>query len=231
MLAECALMIHTCEVIRSVRPVYQNSGVAKMTSHLTSANLVTRVIWAYAIYIVLVLISFVVGYFLLPRGAFINTPWTAFGVMAANPDTFMGQFLATVGFNLGFVFLVGVGLNLQKVNGFPTGYIFVFSAGIISGLIAGTNSFVSQAISPYTIEGWLIALRIQHIELLGYTIIVASTISIGLWDYNSWLPWKAKERKIQGWRDIRLTKQEIAGVFFGVLLILFGAYNETVIAL
>lgn len=161
----------------------------------------------------------------------INTPWTAFGVMAANPDTLLGQFLATAIFNLGFVLLLGVGLNLQRVNGFPAGYVFVFSAGIISGLIAGTNSFASQAISPYTAEGWLIALRIQHVELLGYTIIVASTISIGLSDYSSWLPWKAKEHRLQGWRDIRLTKQEMVGVLIGVLLILLGAYNETMVTL
>lgn len=202
-----------------------------MTSHFTSEKLVTRVIWSYAIYIALVLISFATGYFFLPRGALINTPWTAFGVMATSPDTLIGQFLATAGFNLGFVLLLGVGLNLQRVNGFPAGYVFVFSAGIVSGFIAGTNSFASQAISPYTVEGWLIALRIQHVELLGYTFIVASTISIGLSDYSSWLPWKAKERKIRGWRDIRLEKQEIIGIVIGLLLILIGAYNETVIAI
>jgi len=201
-----------------------------MSSRFTSPSLITRIVWTYAIYIGLVLISFATGYFFLPRGALINTPWMAFGVMAASPESIIGQFLATVVFNLGFVFLLGVGLNLQRVNGFPTGYVFVFAAGIISGLIAGTNSFASQVISPYTVEGWLIALRIQHLELLGYTIIVASTISVGLSDYSGWLPWKAKERKIQNWRDIRFTKQEVIGVIIGILLILIGAYNETVIA-
>jgi hypothetical protein len=201
-----------------------------MSSPFTNQSLITRVIWAYAIYFGLVLISFAVGFFFLPRGAFSNTLWMTFGVMAASPESLLGQFLATVVFNLGFVFLLGVGLNLQRVNGFPTGYVFVFSAGVISGLIAGTNSFASQVVSPYTVEGWLIALRIQHLELLGYTIIVASTISFGLSDYSSWLPWKAKERKIQSWRDIRLTKQEVIGLIIGILLILIGAINETVIA-
>jgi len=202
-----------------------------LLSRFTNPNLVTRVVWSYAIYIAFVLISFATGYFFLPRGALINTPWTAFGVMATSSNTLIGQFLATAGFNLGFVLLLGVGLNLQRVNGFPTGYVFVFSAGIISGLIAGTNSFASQIISPYSVEGWLIALRIQHVELLGYTFIVASTISIGLSDYSSWLPWKAQESKIQGWRDIRLAKQDIFGVMIGLLLILVGAYNETIITI
>ena len=65
------------------------------------------------------------------------------------------------------------------------GYVFILAAAIVSGLIAGTNSFTSQVISPYTLEGWLIALRIQHLELLGYTVIVASTIGLGLQDYGS----------------------------------------------
>jgi len=153
-----------------------------------------------------------------------------FGVIAATQDSLIAQFLTTAVFNLGFVFVLGVGLNLQRVNNFPTGYVFVFSAGIVSGLIAGTNSFASQVISPYTIEGWIIALRIQHLELLGYTCVVASTIPVGLSDYSSWLPWKAKESKIHTWTEIRLTRQEIFGVIMGILFILVGAYNETIIA-
>lgn len=200
-----------------------------MTLRFTHPNLAVRIIWSYVIYIGLVLASFAAGYFLLPRGALVNTPWTAFGVMAAAPGSQFAQFLATVGFNLAFVLVLGVGLNLQRVRGFPAGYVFIFSAGIVSGLIAGTNSFVSQVISPYTVEGWLVALRIQHLELLGYTFIVASTISVGLRDYSSWLPWKAKETRIQGWREIRFARQEIIGIVIGVALILLGAYNETVL--
>ncbi len=202
-----------------------------MTLRLINPNLLIRIIWGYMIYIGLVLTSFAVGYFLLPRGAFISTPWTAFGVMAATPESPLAQFLATIGFNLAFVLLLGVGLNLQRVRDFPAGYIFIFSAGVVSGLIAGTNPFASQIVSPYTIEGWLVALRIQHLELLGYTIIVASTISIGLMDYSSWLPWKAKEIIIQSWSDIRFTRHEIIGIVIGIALILIGGYNETVLLL
>ena len=202
-----------------------------MTLRLINPNLFIRIIWGYIIYIGLVLTLFAVGYFLLPRGALINTPWTAFGVMAATPESPLAQFLATIGFNLAFVLLLGVGLNLQRIRGFPAGYVFIFSAGVVSGLIAGTNSFASQIISPYTIEGWLVALRIQHLELLGYTIIVASTISIGLMDYSSWLPWKAKEIKIQSWSDIRFTRNEIIGIVIGIALILIGGYNETFLLL
>jgi hypothetical protein len=104
-------------------------------------------------------------------------------------------------------------------------------AGIISGLIAGTNSFVVQAISPYTLEGWVIALRIQHLELLGYAVIAASTVGIGIRDYSSWLPWKAKEVEIQNWREIRLSRQEVVGIVTGVFMVLLAGYNETILGL
>ena len=202
-----------------------------MTSRLTSSKLISRIIWAYTIYLLLVVTSFAAGYFLIPRQALLNSPWTVLGTIAASPESPCAQFFATVGFNLAFVLILGVGLNLQRVNGFPTGFVFIFSAGIMSGIIAGTNSFALQVISPYTINGWLAAIRIQHLELLGYTIIVASTISLGLSDYSSWLPWKAKETRIQNWREIHFTQQEITGVVIGIVLILLAAYNETTLAL
>jgi hypothetical protein len=189
------------------------------------------VLWAYLFYAILNLLSFALGYFLLPQGALLNTPYSALsGVAAQQPSAFL-QFLSTVGFNLGAAFLLGAGLNLQRVNGFPTGYVFLFVAGIISGLIAGTNSFVVQAISPYTLEGWVIALRIQHLELLGYAVIAASTVGIGIRDYSSWLPWKAKEVKIQNWRGIRLSRQEVVGIVTGVFMVLLAGYNETILGL
>jgi len=202
-----------------------------LTRELTHPRLWRRVAVAYSVYVVLTLVSFAFGYFLLPRGALANTPWTAAGAMAAGAKTPLRQFLTTLVFNLGFVLVLGVLLNLQRVRGFPTGYVFVFSAGILSGLIAGTNSFAAQTISPYTLEGWLVALRIQHLELLGYTVIVASTIAIGLREYTSWLPWKTKESGIQTWRHIRLTRQEWLGIAIGLAMLLLAAYNETLLGL
>jgi len=197
-----------------------------MTLRLTNPNLLTRIAWGYALYLGFVLSSFAIGYFFLPRGALLGTPWTYFGSVAALPTSLVGQLLTTVGFNLVFVLALGVGLNLQRVRGFPTGYIFIFSAAIVSGLTAGTNSFILQIISPYTLEGWLIALRIQHLELLGYTVIIASTISIGLSDFSSWFPWRAKSVKIQEWFEVRFTRQEVMGIVLGVFLVLLAGYNE-----
>jgi len=202
-----------------------------LTGRLTHPRLWHRVVVAFGLYAILNLVSFAVGYFLLPRGALLNTPWTALGVVAAEARTPLSQFLATLGFNLAFALLLGAGLNLQRVRGFPAGYLSIFAAGIVSGLIAGTNSFAVQSISPYTLEGWWVALRVQHVELLAYTVLVASTIAVGLRDYSSWLPWKAKESVIRTWRQIRLSRQEWLGIAIAVALLLLGAYNETVLGL
>lgn len=202
----------------------------QLAQKLTQQNVLRRVLWTYGIHVMLGLVAFVVGYFFLPEGILRGTPITALGEIVGQQKDFWSQFLATIGFNFAIAFFVGAGLNLQRVNGFPTGYIFVFFAGIGGGLVAGTNSFVAQVISPYTLEGWLVALRIGYLEFLGYTCIVAATIGVGLQNYTSWLPWKAKESKIKSWSDIRLSRQEIIWLVIGILLVLLAGYNETMLS-
>jgi len=152
------------------------------------------------------------------------------GEVAAHQTSFWLEFLIIIGFNLGIISLIGIVVNLQRVNGLPVGYVFIFLQGVLSGIVAGTNSFVSQVISPYTLEGWLVALRIGYLEFLGYVCIVAATIGVGLRDYTSWLPWKAKEVKIRSWGDIKISRQEMIYLVIGILLILLASYNEAVLA-
>lgn len=151
-------------------------------------SILRRVLWAYLVYGFLNLLSFAIGYFLLREGALRNSAYTALSEVAAGQTGPFGQFVSTVGINLAAAFVLGALLSLQRVNGFPLGYFFLLWGGAVSGLIAGTNSFVVQAISPYTVEGWLVALRIQHLELLGYAVIAASTIGLGIREYTSWRP-------------------------------------------
>jgi hypothetical protein len=197
---------------------------------LTQQNVLKRVLWAYGIYIILSLVAFAIGYLLLPEGALRGSAIAIWGEVAAQQTSFWSKFLATIGFNLGIASLIGIVVNLQRVNGLPAGYVFIFVQGILSGIVAGTNSFVIQVISPYTLEGWLVALRIGYLEFLGYVCIVAATIGVGLRNYTSWLPWKAKEVKVKSWRDIRLSRQEIIWLVIGILLILVASYNEAVLA-
>lgn len=198
-----------------------------MTHPLTSPYLGRRVLWAYCIYLVLVVLAFGIGFWWLPRGVFLATPITFLGRVAGQPSSLLSQYVATVGFNLLLAFGLGAGLNLQRVRGLPTGYVFLFVQGFISGLIAGTNSFANPVISPYTREGWWLAFRIQHLEMLGYALIIASTVAIGLWDYSDWLPWRARETRLKTWRAIRLTRGEVLGILLGVVVIGLAGFNET----
>jgi len=201
-----------------------------LAQRLTQQNVLKRVLWAYGIYVAISLVAFAIGYLLLPEGALRGSAITIWGEVAAQQTSFWLEFLVIIGFNLGIASLIGIVVNLQRVNGLPAGYVFIFVQGILSGIVAGTNSFVSQVISPYSLEGWLVALRIGYLEFLGYVCIVAATIGVGLRDYTSWLPWKAKEIKVKSWRDIRLSRQEIIWLVIGILLILLASYNETVLA-
>ena len=193
------------------------------TQRLTQKNVLKRVLWTYGIYVTTSLVTFAVGYFFLPEGALRGSAITIWGEVAAHQTSFWLEFLIIIGFNLGIISLIGIVVNLQRVNGLPVGYVFIFLQGVLSGIVAGTNSFVSQVISPYTLEGWLVALRIGYLEFLGYVCIVAATIEVGLRDYTSWLPWKAKEVKIRSWGDIKISRQEMIYLVIGILLILLAS--------
>jgi hypothetical protein len=59
-------------------------------------------------------------------------------------------------------------------------------------------------------------------------LVIASTVGFGLYQYPSWTNWKSE--KIQNFRDIRLTRIEIFCLVMGIILVIFAAYRETVMA-
>jgi len=211
---------------------YIENIAMKLTQKLTQQNVFKRIVWAYTIlYLVPTLTAFAVSYFFLPEGFLRDGSLTTPAEIVAQQIGFWSQFLSTIGFNLGFILLFGIGLNTLRLKGLPDGYIYIFIQAIMCGIIAGTNSFVVQVISPYTLEGWLVALRIGHLEFLGYTCIVASTIGVVLREDNSisW-SWKLdKSDKTRSWRDIRFSRQEIIGLIIGIILVIAASYNETVL--
>lgn len=201
----------------------------KLTQKLTQQNVLKRILWAYVVlYLVPTLTAFAIGYFLLPEGFLRGSLSSIPAEFVAQQTGFWPVFLSTLGFNLGIVSLIGVGTNTQRLRGFPCGYIYILVQAIMVGIVAGTNSFVLQIISPYTLEGWLVALRIGHLEFLGYTCIVASTIGVVLEEYDSW---KWKPDRTRSWRNIRFSRQEILGLIIGIILVIIAGYNETIFAL
>jgi len=199
-----------------------------LTQKLTQENVFKRVLWAYGIHLALLFAFFVIGYLFLPEGILKGSPTTFFAKEITKQKNFfphMGQTFLT---NLGLCFFVGVGLNFIRIRRFPLGYFVVIATGIFGGLIAGTNSFLG-GISTYTLEGWLIALRIGFLEMLGYACIIATTVSFGLYQYQSWWRWEGKPTKVTNFHDIRLSRQEWIVLIVGILLLIIAAYNETVV--
>lgn len=202
----------------------------QLTQKITQKSVIKRIFWAYLIlYAVPTLAAFAVGYFFLPEGFLRGSPSSSPAEFVAQQTGFWPVFLSTLGINLGIVLIIGLAANTQRVKGLPCGYLYIFVQSIMVGIIAGTNSFVLQIISPYTLEGWLVALKIGHLEFLGYTAIIASTIGVVLGEYDSWKP-KWKPDRERSWRDIRISREEILGLVAGVILVIIAGYNETVLA-
>jgi len=126
--------------------------------------------------------------------------------------------------------VLGVGANLQQVRGFPLGYVIPIALGIVSGLVTGTNSYVADDLSRYSVrEGMALGLSIGGLEMLAYIMIIAATVKVGIYQYRSLVDWKPV--KAMNLRDVRLSRQEVFCLLAGVLLLVLAAYRETVLAM
>lgn len=192
-----------------------------------------RVLWLYGLYMLVTNTFFLIGYYLLPEGALRQGPQTAAARVVASADAFGPELALTLLFNIGVVVLVAVLMNLNRVNGFPLGYLYPISLGVVSGLIPGTNSFVSSDLADYTVrEGMALSLSIGNLEMLGYICVIAATVGVGLWESRSWWrmgrEWKAT--KIKRFREVRLTRAEWVVGAIGIALVIVAAVRETMMA-
>ncbi len=187
----------------------------------------TRVLWLYGLYSLLNMVSYLLGYHLLPEGFMRGSPQSAIGSFVASATTFWGEFSLTLLFNLGTVAVVGTLVNLQQVNGLPMGYLIPPILGITSGLVSGTNSFIASDLKQFNAwDGMALGMSIGGLEMLAYVLVIASTVGVGMYQYKSWMQWKSE--KIKNFRDIRLSRSEMFCLCLGILLIVFAAYRETV---
>ena len=189
-----------------------------------------RLLWLYGLYMLLSNAAYLLGYYLLPEGMMRGSPHVAAGSIVAASGTFAGQFVLTLLFNLGLVGITAVLLNLNQVNGFPTGYVYPITLGIVSGLISGTNSFAASDLTAYNAwEGMALGLSIGGVEMLAYILVIAATAGIGIYHYRSWWRWSGEWKPVQTGRlrDIRLSRAEWLCLAAGVLLLIVAAWNET----
>jgi len=206
-----------------------------MTSHqpTTHESVFKRVLWLYGLYTLLSNATYLLGYYLLPEGFMRGSPQVAVGRLAAT-GTFWSEFALTLFFNLGWVVVISVLLNLNQAKGFPMGYIMPISLGITTGLISGTNSFAASDLKLYNAwDGMALGISIGGLEMLAYILIIASTVSLGVYQYRSWWRWsgKWKSTKVMNFRDVRLSRAEMLCLIIGILLLFIAAYRETAIAM
>lgn len=195
----------------------------------TIDSVLKRILWLYGLHTLLSNIFLVIGYFFLPEGFIRDSPLTWAGSIVARPVTMGGEFVVTLVFNLGIMALIGVGLNLITIKGFPQGYFVPIILGVVSGLLLGTNSFVAMDLSDIQFQdGLAIGFTIGGLEMLGYICIIASTVKLGVYQYQNWWQWNEKPRKVMNLRDVRLSKTEIFFLVVGVLLIVIAGYRETI---
>ncbi len=192
----------------------------------------TRILWLYGLYTLLANASFLVGYHLLPEGFMRGSYVGAIADFVAAPESFWPELGRTLLMNIGIVTALCVLLNLMKVKDFPLGYVLPIFLGITSGLVLGTNSFAVDDLSRYSVrEGLALGLSIGEVEMLGYILVIAATVTLGVYQRESWWRWSDKFVKVMDFRDIRLSTQEIVLLAIGILLVVFGAYRETAMAM
>lgn len=198
-----------------------------------SGTVYSRILWLYGIYTLLSNAAFLLGYYWLPEGFMRGSPQTSAGRVVAEAQTFWGQFGLTLLFNLGTVALVSIVMNFNQVKRIPVGYLYPIFLGITSGLISGTNSFIASDITQYNArDGLALALSIGNLEMLGYIFVIAATVKYGVYQYRSWWRWdkEYKPVKVMNLRDVRLSRPEILCLVVGIMLVIFGAYRETLMA-
>ena len=195
-----------------------------------SGSVYSRILWIFGAFTILSNAAFLIGYYWLPEGFMRGSPQTAGGQVVVAEQSFWGQFGLTLLFNLGVVAVVLIVLNFNQIKGVPAGYLYPLSLAVPSGLIAGTNSFLASDLTQYNAyEGHAMALSIGNLEMLGYIFIVAATVKFAVYQYRSWWRWTGewKPTKVMNLRDVRLSKPEIVCLAIGILLVIFGAYRET----
>jgi hypothetical protein len=198
------------------------------TSHVT-----LRVLWLFGLFTLISNAAFLFGYYLLPEGSLRQGPQTAAGRAIAASPNFVAELLLTLLFNLGIVVVVAVVMNLNKVNGFPVGYLYPFVMGLVAGLIPGTNSFAASDLADFNVrEGMALNISIGGLEMLGYICVTAATVKLGLYEYRSWWRWRGewKAVKTKNLREVRLCRAEVLILALGISLVLVAAIRETMMA-
>jgi len=201
---------------------------------LTQDHVLKRALLLYGLHAILFNVLFVFAYYALPEGFMRSSPQMASAEAVAKQPSFWSEFAMILFFNMGVVTLIIVLCNFNRVKGVPVGYLVPISLAITGGLIVGTNSFLSDDLDRYISvrEAMALGQTIGGLETLGFILIVAATVPLGVYHYRSWWRWSGrwKPEKVMNLRDIRLSRSEAVCLAVGILLLIIAAYRETAMA-
>ena len=199
------------------------------SSDLTHDSVFKRVLLLYGLFMLLSNAGYVLAYYFLPEGLLRGSPVQATARVVAASSTFWSTLASTFLMNLGLMLVLSVWLNLIQVRGFPMGYLWPIVAAVLSGVVAGTNSFLLSDLTKVNVrDGMAMSLSIGGLEFLAYILVIASTISIVVYQFSSWT--QLRPTKLKNLRDVRLSRAEVLGVIAGITLLFVAAYRETVMS-
>ncbi len=196
-------------------------------------GVVKRALWLYGLHMLLSNGFYLIGYYLLPEGFLRGSPQVAIGAGVSAAPGFWPQLVLTLLLNVGWAAALAVVLNFNQIKGFPMGYLVIIALGVTGGLIPGTNSFAASDLTLYNArDGMALGLSIGGLEMLGYILIAAATVPLGVYQYRSWWRWSGEwaPTKLMRIRDVRLSRGELAALLLGVLVLVVAAVRETLMA-
>lgn len=118
-----------------------------------------------------------------------------------------------------------VGANLFRVGRLPLGYVPVLAHWSLFGLLLGTGSFEAAG-APVRPSPWALLGTVGFVEISAYTFLAAATTGLFLFRQRSWTDWTTtRERPL---RSLRLSACELVTVGVAVVMVLAGAYRETI---
>jgi hypothetical protein len=201
---------------------------------LAQDHVFKRTLLLYGLHAILFNLSFVFAYYVLPDGLMRSSPQMGAAEVVARQSSFWSQFALIVFFNLGVVTLIIVLCNFNRIRGVPVGYLVPVSLAVVGGLVVGTNSFLCDDLERYNSvrEAMALGQTIGGLETLGFILIAAATVPLGIYHYRSWWRWSGrwKPERVRSLRDIRLSRSEAISLVTGVFLLIIAAYRETAMA-
>jgi hypothetical protein len=212
--------------LRRTKDVRKEIKKMNASSVQVKDSLSNRVLWLYGLFMLLSNAAYVLAYYLLPEGFLRGSPVQATARVSAT-GTFWSQLALTFLMNLGLLLVLSVWWNLIQVRGFPLGYLWPIVTAVQSGVVAGTNSFLQSDLTKVNVrDGMAMSLSIGGLEFLAYILIIASTVSIVVYQFSSWT--QLRPTKLKNLRDVRLSRAEVLCLIGGIVLLFVAAYLETV---